>query len=57
MKKKLAQQIKFYTKRLATMKENRAKHMDSLSQEGNDSFDELIRNTAEFVRVLKDIAE
>ena len=57
MKKKLAQQIKFYTKRLEVLKENRAKHMDSLSQEQNDSFDELIRANAEFLRILKDIAE
>lgn len=55
MKEKLKKQITFYTKRLNIMKENRAKLMDKLSDEETTSFDERIRDCAEFIRVLKGI--
>lgn len=55
MKEKVKKQIAFYTKRLDTMKENRTKLYDKLSDAEQTSFDERIRDNAEFIRVLKEI--
>lgn len=55
MKEEVKKQIAFYTKRLNTMKENRTKLYDKLSSEEQTSFDERIRDNAEFIRVLKQI--